>query len=240
MFGVATGTGFFLDNNMCGFQFAPFALPSGVTGLDVAYLGGAMQNYQDALNAPPSYFGFPGPSDSGSVITSIYFASYGVGMGFIHSDTSSGFDRAQYTVSASGLQALATQEGLRGRVLTALSYDGAQATVFSYGWTSDPSAVYEAKVVFATLDTATDQIKGLAAGGYIVTATGCTQANDGNGVILVGTRVQGDTMSRPILAGDVFAGTVDAVFAQGYATVAVVRKYELPTGWVLVNYIGER
>jgi len=199
-----------------------------------------MQNCQDALNAPSSYFGFPGPSDSGSVITSIYFAGCGVGMGFIHSDTSSGFDRTQYTVPASGLQALATEKGLRGGVLTALFYDGAQATVFSYGWTGDPSAVYEAKVVFATLDTATDQIKGLAAGGYIVTATGCTQADDGSGVILVGTRVQGDTMPRPVLVGDVFAGTVDTVFAQGYATVAVVIKYQGKAGWVLINYIGER
>ena len=46
-------------------------------------------------------------------------------------------------------------------------------------------------------------------------------------------------MPRPILVGDVFVGTVDAVFAKGYATVAVVTKY-VNTGLVLKKYIGER
>ena len=96
------------------------------------------------------------------------------------------------------------------------------------------------KVVFATLDTTTDLAKGLAADGYIITATGCTQATDGSGVILVGTRVQGDTMPRPILVGDVLTGTVDPLLAQGYAIVAVIRKYGDKSGIILFNYFGER
>jgi hypothetical protein len=46
-------------------------------------------------------------------------------------------------------------------------------------------------------------------------------------------------MPRPLLIGDVFAGTVDPVLAQGYAIVAVVDVYQ---NNVLVqkNYIGER
>ena len=241
-FPAATGTAFFLGNNLCSDQFSPFALPAGVTGLGTAYSGVATQSYQDVLNAPPSYFGFPGPSDPGSVITSLNLlpAYNSAALAFIHSDTSSGFDRTQYIVPASGLQALATQEGLSGRVLPAVSYDGTQATVFSYGWTGDPSAVYEALVVFATLDTVTAQAETLAANGYIITATGCTQAADGSGVILVGTRVQGDTMPRPFLVGDELAGTVDAVFAQGYATVAVVNKFQSNSALVLKNYLGER
>ncbi len=237
----ATGTGFFLSNVPCSFQFNSFALPAGVTGLDVGYFGGPPQNYQSILDAPASSFGFPGPSDQGSVITSLStaFSGYAVALGFIHSDTSSGFDRAEYTVPASGLQALATQEGLRGRVLTAISYDGTQASVFSYGWTGDPSTVYETKVVSGTLDTTTDLVKGLAADGYIITATGSSQAEDGNGVILVGTRVQGDTMPRPVLVGDINARTTGPVFAQGYAIVAVVEKFQNNT-LVLGNYIGER
>ncbi len=209
-----------------------------------------MQRYQDLINAPPSYFGFPGPSDSGSVISSLSFAQafavgqgiipYAFGLGFIHSNSSSGFNQTESNVAASDIQTLATQEGRRSRVLTALSYDGTQATVFSYGWTGDASAVYEAKVVFATLDTTTDLAKGLAADGYIITATGCTQATDGSGVILVGTRVQGDTMPRPILVGDVLTGTVDPLLAQGYAIVAVIRKYGDKSGIILFNYFGER
>lgn len=239
----ATGTGFFLINIPCAFHFNSFALPAGVTGLDVGYFGGPPQNYQRILDGdiPASFFGFPGPSDQGSVITSLStaFSGYAVGLGFIHSDTSSGFDRAEYTVPASDLQALATQEGLRGRVLTAISYDGTQATVFSYGWTGDPSTVYETKVLFATLDTTTDLVKGLAADGYIITATGSSQAEDGSGVILIGTRVQGDTMPRPVLVGDVNARTTGSVFAQGYAVVAVVYKIQ-NNNLVLGNYIGER
>jgi hypothetical protein len=236
-----TGTGFFLTDVPCLWQFDSFALSAGVTGLNVGYIGGSMGSYQSMLNEPASTFTFPGPSDPGSVITSLSFVPVAdaVALGFIHGNTSSGFDRAEYTVPASGLQGLATQEGLRGRVLTAIAYDGAQATAFSYGWAGDPSTVYEAKVVFGTLDTATDLIKGLAADGYILTSTGSTQAADGSGVILIGTRVQGDTMPRPILVGDVIAKTTGPVFAQGYAIVAVVDEIQ---NNVLVqkNYIGER
>jgi hypothetical protein len=199
-----------------------------------------MQNYQNILNAPPSYFGFPGPSDSGSVITSLSFdQSYAFALGFIHSESTSGFNRMEYTVPASGLQALSTQEGLSGRVLTAVAYDGVNATVFSYGWTGDPSTVYETDVVFATLDTATSLAQELAAQGYIITASGSTQATDGSGVILIGTRVQGDTTARPMLIGDSLSGTVDPVFAQGYAIVGVVQKLQGNT-LSLFNYIGER
>jgi hypothetical protein len=40
--------------------------------------------------------------------------------------------------------------------------------------------------------------------------------------------------------GDELAGTVDAVFAQGYATVAVVNKFQSNSALVLKNYLGER
>jgi hypothetical protein len=46
-------------------------------------------------------------------------------------------------------------------------------------------------------------------------------------------------MPRPFLVGDVLAGTVDPLFAQGYAIVAVVNKYQNYT-LVLKNYLGER
>lgn len=238
----ATGTAFFLGNLVCVDQFSAFALPVGVAGLHTGYLGTTTQDYQDELNAPPSYLGFPGPSDSGSVVTSLNLlpAYNSAELAFIHSDTSSGFVPTQYTVPAPGLQAFATQEGLRGHVITALSYDGTQATGFSYAWTGDPSTVYEAQVVFTTLDTATAQIQALAASGYIITATGSTQASDGSGVILIGTRVQGDIMPRPILVGDVLAGTVDPLLAKGYAIVAVVDKYQSNYALAFKYYIGER
>jgi hypothetical protein len=160
-YGVGTGTPFFLTNGTGVFQLSSFALPSGITGLETAYSVVPMQSYQNILSAPPSYFGFPGPNDPSSVVTSLSFlpADNCAALAFIHSETSSGFIPTKFTVPASSLQAYATQEGLAGHVLTAISYDGTQATGFSYSWTGDPSAVYEAEVVFATLDTATAQAR---------------------------------------------------------------------------------
>jgi hypothetical protein len=239
-FGSATGTPFFLSNDECGFQFGVYALPSGVSGLEAGYAAYALQSYQNLLSTPLTPSG-AAASDPGSVITSLYLdqAESGVGLGFVHSAVSTGFTGASYSVQASALQAAATQEGLHGRVLTAVSYDGVQATYFSYGWTNDPSTTYEAQVVFATIGTATAQIEALASQGYILTASGCTQAADGSGVVLVGTRVQGDTMPRPVMIGDLLTGTELAVFAQGYANVAVV-KLLLNGAPVIVNYVGER
>lgn len=188
-----------------------------------------------------TFGGFPNPNDSSVVITSLSLTPSfnSAAIAVTHSSTSSGFSWTEDTVPAAALQELATQAGLQGRVLTAISYDGTQATVFSYSWTADPNSVYEAKVVFSTVDTAIEDIKSLAAGGYILTTTGYSGAIDGSGVVLVGTRVQGDTMPRPVLVGDVLAGTIDPVFAQGYATVAVITKYQ-GDAIVLKNYVGER
>ena len=238
-FPSATGTGFFLSNNLCSWEYSVFALPDGVSGLSVGYSGIPTADYQDTLNGP-TFINIPGPSDPGSVVTSLsLYQSYAAGLGFIHSSTSSGFLPMQHTVAGSNLQALATQEGLGGRVITAVSYDGTNATVFSYGWSGDASTVYESSVVFATLDTAAAAAQQLAREGYIITATGCSQAADGSGVVLIGTRVQGDTMARPILVGDELAGTVDPVLSQGYAIVAVLVKYQ-NSAVVLKQYIGER
>ncbi len=178
-------------------------------------------------------------NDPASVIFSLNLAETGsAGFAFVHSDTASGFDRTGYAVPAASLQNAVSQEGLKGRVVTAISYDGTQATFFSYGWSGDPSSVYEAQVDFATLGTSTAEIETLASQGYILTASGNTA--DGSGVILVGTRLKGDTMPRPVLVGDVIGGDVEAVLHQGYSVVAVVQQTG-PNGMLLFNnYIGER
>jgi len=238
-FGAATGTGFFLVNSVCSWQWEPHALPPSVSGLNIGYAALPLQDYPSLVDGT-AFPGFPGFSDPSSVVTGIAFVPNDTAaVGFIQSDTSSGFDQTQYTVPAAQLQDSVMQEGLKGRVVTAVAYDGVQATFFSYGWTGDPSAVYEATAVFATLDTATALAEGLANDGYIITATGSTQAADGSGVILIGARVQGDTMPRPVLVGDVFAGTIAPVLAQGYAIVGVVTKVQ-NNMLVLKNYIGER
>lgn len=222
--------------NTCLWNITSFALPTGVTGLETGYFAGPMAGFQQNFDGFP--VDFPPPSDPGSVVTSLSLhPSMSVAaLGYIHSDTASGFNRVSYTVAAADLQATATQEGLKGHVVTAASYDGTDATIYSYGWTGDPSTVYEAKVVFTTLGTAAADAQALASEGYLITASGNTLATDGSGVILLGTRVQGDTTPRPMLVENLVP---DELLAQGYAVVAVVRQYQ-GAALVLQQYIGER
>ena len=78
----------------------------------------------------------------------------------------------------------------------------------------------------------------LAGQGYIITAMGGTAAD---GILLVGTRVHGDTMPRPIMVIDVPQDGGPAILNQlGYAVVGLL--YNLDNkGNLLANYwIGER
>jgi hypothetical protein len=67
------------------------------------------------------------------------------------------------------------------------------------------------------VDDAPSLATNLAAQGYIVTAMG-VGSNGTNGVILIGTRVQGDTAARPL--------TTNAIecFTKGYAVVGIVAE----------------
>jgi hypothetical protein len=82
-------------------------------------------------------------------------------------------------------------------VITAISFDSCGDVDFlAYAWQSDTTTIYEVKVVTATLDGVGAAATSLGADGYIITALG---GNPTNGFLLVGTRVQGDSMPRPVL-----------------------------------------
>ena len=143
----------------------------------------------------------------------------------------------QHTVALSDLQAAANQEGKAGRVITAVSWDGGQITYLSYGWSQDTSTVYETQVSTAAFDSVTTVAQGLANQGYIITATGGTLAN---GILLIGTRVQGDTLARPILIAQPPQQDADILSKEGYATVGLLYNINA-SGQLLANYwIGER
>jgi hypothetical protein len=75
-FGNATGTPLWLANNCCAYQFNPFALPSGVTGLNTGYLHGSLEDFQSDLNGSgpvTSVIGNLGAANT--VITSISVSS---------------------------------------------------------------------------------------------------------------------------------------------------------------------
>jgi hypothetical protein len=247
-FGEATGTPLFLSNSGGLWQFTPFSLPTGVTGLDTGYLYGPSSDLQSVLSSPGLGQGSTVLNAPNSVITSISFSvlptllgtqSLPFALSYVQSNRSTGFDLMQQTVDPLAFQSAVTQEGLHSRVVTAASFNGSQITYMSYGWTSDPSTIYESKVTIATLDTATDAMVSLAQQGYIITATGSSLTSDGSKVLLVGTRVRGDTMARPFLVGSVFTGMIDDVFSKGYAVVGVVNEFS-GDNLVVKNYVGER
>ncbi|HXW63501.1 MAG TPA: hypothetical protein VEK74_00340, partial [Burkholderiaceae bacterium] len=126
-----------------------------------------------------------------------------------------------------------TQAAANGKVTTAISNNGGQVTFFSYGWQSDLSTVYEAIVATVSPASAPTTAAGLAAQGYIITATGL--ADSTGDVYFVGTRVQGDTMARPFMVAT--GSQVSTMQQQGYATVGIVSG---PAPDYTLTFLGER
>ncbi len=125
------------------------------------------------------------------------------------------------SVLPSDFQSVASQEGAVGHVITAVGFNAGLVSYVSYGMQNDTS-VYEISVANATLDTLPTQAAGLAAQGYIITAVGGDVAD---GFLLVGTRVQGDTMPRPfIVATSPKDDVIGEIWAQGFALVATIEN----------------
>ena len=94
---------------------------------------------------------------------------------------------------------------------------------------------YESRIVTASPTNAPTAAADLAAQGFIITATG--SADDSGNVLLVGTRVQGDTMARPFMAAQGSAD-IQKMQQQGYANVAVI--LDLSNLMNPYTYLGER
>ena len=90
----------------------------------------------------------------------------------------------------------------------------------------------------ATFDTVSSVAQQLAADGYIITAMGGTAAD---GILLVGTRVQGDTTPRPMLIVDLASGGNTATLKdQGYAVVGDLINLDSSGNLLAEYWIGER
>jgi hypothetical protein len=66
--------------------------------------------------------------------------------------------------------------------------------LISYGWQGDTTTVYEAQTVIASPVNVQSAATTLAKEGYFISAFG---GDDTFGYILIGMRVQGDTLPRP-------------------------------------------
>jgi hypothetical protein len=218
-----------------GWEVASYELPPGVTGLLAGFQSDYLERFQADLQGTLGSATYStGALDSPTtVITAIDVepAYDGFATSWITTSQSGGFDLTQHTIAPSDLQQAATQEGAQGRVITAVSYDAGQIFYLSYGWQSDLSTVYETQVETATFDTVAQVATSLAQSGYIITAAGGDYTD---GILLIGTRVKGDSMPRPIMVIPTGQSSLP-LNQEGYAIVALIN---LPSGLPL--WIGER
>lgn len=162
--------------------FWAFALP------DVSTLEATIANLGSVGNLPPA--------TAGSVITSLDVVDdkdqYAMTLA---TPVTPGFRQFVHSVAPGDVTGLATAEGAVGRVITGIAFHAGSVLAVSYGWDGDPGVKYETSVVSVTYSSLPEAASSLSAAGYILTASG---SNGAGGVILVGTKVEGDTEGRPI------------------------------------------
>ena len=231
---VTNGTG-------CAWEFTevPFTVSSSSPTLLAGYGSDSFDNFQADLQNPawPSFGNGAAAVSPTSVITSLDLEPENVlfAVSWIQSAQQTAFDLVQNTVTSQTVQAAVAREGASGRVITAISHNVGNITYFSYGWQADTATVYDAQVVTASTTDAPTAAADLAAQGFIITATG--QADNLGNIIIVGTRVQGDTMPRAFVAAQGNAA-FQAMMQQGYAIVGVIVDLSNPSN--SFTYLGER
>lgn len=195
----------------CGWRYFVFQLPSGESGLATTFSAGVYSDLSANVAAE---------STPTTVITSLDLkpADNTYAVEWVATKQTTGFSLTQLTVSPAGLQTAAAQEGAKGHVITALSYDDSTGMVdaLSYAWQGDPSTVYSVQTEYATESAVGLTAESLAQQGYIITAFG---GNSADGFYLVGTRVEGDSIPRPITVEPPYL-PVHAIF--GYAAVGYI------------------
>jgi hypothetical protein len=179
-----------------GYQF----LPTPMTGLAMYYQPGEYSSFKSDLQ---SY------AATNVVITSLDLepAESVYAVSWVQTSQTGGFDyRLDPLIpagadQASQIQVEAALDGSESRVITAVSFDeSGNAILISYGWSGDTTTLYEDQTYYVApgsgvganvLAAATT----LASNGYIISAFG---GNDTDGYILIGMRVEGDILPRPI------------------------------------------
>jgi hypothetical protein len=120
---------------------------------------------------------------------------------------------------ATALQNQVTLDGGESRIVTAATIDdaGKQAVLLSYGWSGDTATDYESRVYVVPPSQIDSTASTLANDGYFISAAG---GNDTDGYILVGMRVKGDSLPRPIWVNGVSTGTATGT-PQPYETLVI-------------------
>jgi len=189
------GNGADCNYDACTWEYWTFGLPTPMTGIDMYYQGG---NYSTFNSDLASY------AAANVVFTSLDLepAQNAYGLAWAQTAQAGGFDYRLDTPISSGtnqqtaIQEQAAADGSASRIVTAVSFDSSgNAILVSYGWQGDTTTVYEAQAALVPPGEVPTAASSLASGGYFISAFG---GNDTDGYILIGMRVQGDTLSRPI------------------------------------------
>lgn len=200
----------------CTWFYSAFYIPVNVSGLNVTYQSDPMEKLASDVatySAPNAVINSLDEEPANDIFA----------LESTSTQQTTGFALTQSAVSVSGLQDLATQLGTQSQVITALSFNSTgQLDVLAYSWQSDQATVYDALVAPVTLDTVGAEAQQMAGQGYIITAFG---GNSASGYILVGTKVHGDSMPRPIIVSSNLSSP-----GKGYAAVA------MPTNWSVTPY----
>ena len=174
----------------CGWGLTVYSLPAGQLPLSMYYESNSYPSFVSAVQSVIA---------PNVVIDSIDLepANNEYAIAYVETAQTGGFDYRLEVVPPSQLQATVANDGAESRVVTAVSLDANnQANVISYGWTGDTTTVYEAQTfIAATASGIASEATALADNGYFISAFG---GNDTDGYMLIGMRVQGDTMARPI------------------------------------------
>jgi hypothetical protein len=251
------GTQLYLARNQCGPQstgtaectwaYAQYNLPTTLSslGLSVGYGGDFYSNFPSDFTTPSHQWPVGGTpvSSPNSVLTSldleepfdIFAASW------IQGPTQNPpFTGTQTTLPAPAtiaqLQNAATQAGLHSQVITAVSYDQGKIVYFPYSWQVDTSP-YDVTVAAVTFPNVASTISTFAQQGYILTAMTPSADSTGN-FILIGTRVQGDSIARPFMTAAPATAAFTTLTQQGYAIVAVLN--DTSSGTNVLTFVGER
>jgi hypothetical protein len=172
----------------CAWGYSVYGEPAGGSGISAYYLSDSFTNLDADLQALAT---------PNNVITSLDLepANSVFGVSWLQTSAAGGFTVISQSIDPAGVQAVVSQLGEQSQVVTALTFNAGQVQTLAYAWQGDTTTIYEVKAVAATGDNFIPEATSLAAAGYIITALG---GDPTDGLIFIGTRVQGDTMSRPI------------------------------------------
>jgi hypothetical protein len=194
-----------VQENECTWVGSVLFLPSSMTGLNMYY-------QVNNTNSTPYASYLESVAAPDVVIKSIDLepACNAIGVSWVQTEQAGGFDYKLESVPPSHLQSAVAADGANSRIVTAVAFDDASgnAILISYGWQGDTTTVYEAQTVVASPNNIASAATSLASEGYFISAFG---GNDPDGYMLIGMRVEGDTLPRPIASGSGTPQTSEAV-----------------------------